>query len=777
MANYLTDNNKALNIRRINKLLEEFRSDKSSEAVKLLSESLRNIRNGKEEPKIKPLALYLDIIEMIREQTALGSDLVELTRNAEILYDDLFLLGENTPEFEQTAEIFKLLAGKEGLMMKGFYDPFLLVSFSDKRYYLSLVQVIAQQKQAFKLFDAICKNALEVREFLADDTLYLTYLLKLVSKMSKVGPDSYKVIIEEELIRLRRSNGIYDIDPVRLAQVEKNVSTAALTVESGKNTLQAIEHKGREMERLTRELDEKTKETVRSMDAYLDEKIRTAKDTMNEILKDYENTQKKSIYLEKDIFLKQVFSDAEAQINKYKAVAGTITATAAADVEHLSREADEVIKRLKNAEANHERLKEFSDRSKQDEELLKKIENLTLINDSMMERMKAVEMMQRPQAGPEGMMQPPMGPGGMAQPPMGHEGMMQRPPMGPEGMMQRPPMGPGGMAQRPPMMPEGMIPHEPRNKRGGPIPAVNPLLDRQVPFKDRFAVVMKEKKRRMAAGELFHKMFDDVITAVMEEVNPYLIGPSGCGKTYMVKQIGEILNVELSDIGYINEEYDILGYVTAMGEYSESNFYWLYKYGGIAFCDELDNGNGKATVKLNSFLSNQEHANYCFPGGERVDKHPNFRVIAAGNTDGTGADANYNTRERIEESVLQRMIPIYVDYDNRVEKEILRKYPNWYEFCCAFREATDHWEEVCGIPAQGIFTTRDAFRIKQYLDNGSFTPEKIMNYEFVQTKEPEYLGFLKEEIGKKIEKSSQAYGIYQIFADEVDHIRRKGRKA
>lgn len=337
------------------------------------------------------------------------------------------------------------------------------------------------------------------------------------------------------------------------------------------------------------------------------------------------------------------------------------------------------------------------------------------------------------------------------------------------------PMPPQPGEGRPPMAPpaDGMAP---RGRWDRPIPATNPLLDRNVPFRERFALVMKEKERRISRGEIFHEMFDDVITAVMEEANPYLIGPSGCGKTYMVKQIGEILNIDCSDIGYVNEEYDILGYVTAMGEYSESNFYRLYKYGGIAFCDELDNGNSKATVKLNSFLTNQTHACYFFPGGERVEKHPNFRVIAAGNTDGSGADVNYSTREKIEESVLQRMIPIYVGYDNRVEGMILKDYPAWFEFACAFRAATDRWGEVCGIPAQGIFTTRDAYRIRQYLQNTSFSPRKIMTYEFIQTKELEYLGFLKEELEKRFRKGSEAYKLYQMFAEETELLRKRGKR-
>ena len=113
------------------------------------------------------------------------------------------------------------------------------------------------------------------------------------------------------------------------------------------------------------------------------------------------------------------------------------------------------------------------------------------------------------------------------------------------------------------------------------IPGVNPLLDESKNFADRYKEAMDKKAYLIATGEHFHNKFDDVLTAVMENSNPYLIGPSGCGKTYMVSQIAKILGMEFIDIGYINEEYDILGFQTANGGYSRPNFYRCYKYGKI----------------------------------------------------------------------------------------------------------------------------------------------------------------------------------------------------
>ncbi|MBR5944545.1 MAG: AAA family ATPase, partial [Lachnospiraceae bacterium] len=496
--------------------------------------------------------------------------------------------------------------------------------------------------------------------------------------------------------------------------------------------------KCKEYEALTDEFSQKAQNITRISTQTIEDKAKNAKAEVDLALKEYIDAQKKTILMEKDLLLKQVFSDAETELNKYKSLAKSITANASAEIAMLGKDADEIADRVGRTLRNDEKINEFLAKAKVDDAIMEKIDKLSVLNTATIDR-----MVQKPETMPP-MPEMPAGPA-------------------PEGA----PMGAPGMMPPPP--------HK-RLKHDGPIAPVSPLLDRSIPFADRFKMVMAEKQRRMNQGELFHEMFDDVITAVMEDVNPYLIGPSGCGKTYMIGQVGQILGLECDDIGYINEEYDILGYVTATGEYCETNFYRLYKYGGIAFCDELDNGNSKATVKLNSFLTNKIDSTYSFPGGERVQRHTNFRVIAAGNTDGSGADVNYTTREKIEESVQQRMIPVYVGYDNRVEKAILADYPEWFEFACAFREATDKWGAVCGIPAQGIFTTRDASRIKTYLKNGSFTLEKILTYEFVQTKDPEYLAFLVEDMGKRIGKDSKAFAIYTAFSKLVEAVRSKGRK-
>lgn len=746
--------------RRTTSVIRALRKNNSTKDVSALFDDLvARLEYRKTHPnegKINPLSLYLDVLETLWKRRTTKEEFVHQVDAAEQIYEEMFALGPDTPGFKENAPVFLAMLSNNGAVSLGFFDLTLFSSFSDKMNYFLLVQAINESKNERAIFNRIVAYAPSAREYLVDDLVYLTHLLKVVTLLNKTINEKHEAVLAEEIARLRRSNGIYDIDPARLAQAEARVQEASSILDRGRDMLSALDDKCKSIWTLTEEMDELAREIKRNAQLDLDAKAESAKSSVERVLTEYVDGQKKSISMDKEIFLKEVFSDAETRMQKYKALAESISATTAAKLQSLGKDADEMTRRVDFMVNQDGRIQEFLKKSRKDEALLDKIEKLSVLNDASIEALGArtVQVV----AAPE-------------------QAASKDAPKGAKQAATQAAPTPGAVAPQE-MLPGYDVPitssrkaHEER-----PIPKVNPLMDRKIPFVDRFALVQKEKKRRMDKGELFHEMFDDVITAVMEEANPYLIGPSGCGKTFMVSQISEILGVDCTDIGYINEEYDILGYVNAVGNYCESNFYRLYKYGGIAFCDELDNGNAKATVKLNSFLVNRVNAKYSFPGGESVDKHPNFRMIAAGNTDGSGGDVNYSTREKIEESVLQRMIPIYVDYDNRVEKAILKDYPDWFAFACAFRAATTRWSEVSGTSAQGIFTTRDAFRVKQYLDEKSFTPKKIMNYEFIQTKEPEYLGFLVNEIGNNMAKGNKGNEIFKLFAEEANIARTKGKR-
>lgn len=293
----------------------------------------------------------------------------------------------------------------------------------------------------------------------------------------------------------------------------------------------------------------------------------------------------------------------------------------------------------------------------------------------------------------------------------------------------------------------------------------NFLLNGDFPFSMRYEKIkyaMEEDMREN--GTIYHKKFDDVIKIIMEGRTPYLYGPSGCGKSYMIQsQLAKLLGVNVLTNGYVMYEQDILGYNSAgNGSYVPSNFYRCFKYGNIIFLDELDNGIANATVVLNRFLE-PDVGSYTFPNGVETKRHPNFRIITAGNTNGNGRTYAHNTRQKMDESVIQRLTPIKIDYDNRIERAILGLHLDWYDFVVNFREAIEEGRSVVGNSVMGTITTRDAETIRKYLDDGVFSDEKILEYVFIGNKNRDELSRIIQYMDRLYfdEKSKEIYKTFK----------------
>ena len=129
-----------------------------------------------------------------------------------------------------------------------------------------------------------------------------------------------------------------------------------------------------------------------------------------------------------------------------------------------------------------------------------------------------------------------------------------------------------------------------------------------------------------------------------------------------------------------------------------------------------------------------------------VPINPNFRMISAGNTRGGGENQIFSSRGKIDEAVQERMTPKEFKYDNLVEQKIFGQYKDWYEIFIKFREACDSYAKQNGLDvAPGIGTTRDAAAIVKYINHNSKSIDQIMREKFTQTKERDYLSFLRKK--------------------------------
>jgi MoxR-like ATPase len=160
-----------------------------------------------------------------------------------------------------------------------------------------------------------------------------------------------------------------------------------------------------------------------------------------------------------------------------------------------------------------------------------------------------------------------------------------------------------------------------------------------------------------------HEKFQIVLNCAASRLPIYLYGPAGSGKNVLCEQIAKALGLDFYYQGCITEEHQLDGFIDANGVYHKSEFYRAATKGGVFMLDEFDASIPEVAIKLNAAIANRY---YTFPNG-RVNLHPDFVVIVAGNTVGTGATEQYSARSVLDAATLNRFVNINVDYDPRID--------------------------------------------------------------------------------------------------------------
>lgn len=141
-----------------------------------------------------------------------------------------------------------------------------------------------------------------------------------------------------------------------------------------------------------------------------------------------------------------------------------------------------------------------------------------------------------------------------------------------------------------------------------------------------------------------HEMFDTILNLTNLKIPVYMSGPAGSGKSTIAKNVATALGLDFYFTNAVTQEYKLTGFIDAAGKYHETQFFKAFTQGGLFFLDEMDASIPEVLVILNAAIAN---GYFDFPIG-KFDSHPNFRVIAAGNTLGTGADSQYTGRYCLE---------------------------------------------------------------------------------------------------------------------------------
>lgn len=226
--------------------------------------------------------------------------------------------------------------------------------------------------------------------------------------------------------------------------------------------------------------------------------------------------------------------------------------------------------------------------------------------------------------------------------------------------------------------------------------------------------------------ELYHEKFETIYRLIRAGLPVMLIGPTGSGKSMCAGQVAKALDMPMYYTNNASEEYKLLGFTDAHGKYKETQFYKAFKNGGLFFLDEIDNSHPSALLSLNSAIgaTNNGGIYMAFEDGEYTEAHPNFRIIAAANTWGNGANRMYCGRSELDSASLDRFIQVYFDYDPKIEKAVIDDDELLHYFWNFRRIISD-----CGI--RHTVTTRNIDYARRLKEAG-FSTEEILLYTVIK---------------------------------------------
>lgn len=187
---------------------------------------------------------------------------------------------------------------------------------------------------------------------------------------------------------------------------------------------------------------------------------------------------------------------------------------------------------------------------------------------------------------------------------------------------------------------------------------------------------VEEQKEEQENKPVQHKQYNTIKTCIQNNIPVYLVGEAGTGKNYTLESIAWDLELDFYFTNSVQQEYKLTGFIDAGGTYHETEFYKAFTKGGLFFLDEMDASIPEVLVLLNAAIAN---GYFEFPNG-RKEAHENFRVVAAGNTVGSGADELYTGRLVLDQATLDRFVIIEFDYDRNVEMHLANNNEELVDF-------------------------------------------------------------------------------------------------
>lgn len=183
------------------------------------------------------------------------------------------------------------------------------------------------------------------------------------------------------------------------------------------------------------------------------------------------------------------------------------------------------------------------------------------------------------------------------------------------------------------------------------------------------ALHFPERCEPLLINGLRHPRYVEFLRALRAGLHCALIGGAGTGKTTATEQAARDLGLKYYKEKPFTFPHEVLGHFDARNNYHRTPTREAVENGGLICFDEADRSTPEALIALNAVLDTSEFV--AFPD-QIVRKHPDFRGVFAGNTDGSGATMQYTSASRQDGSTLDRLVTFQWDIDERIESNMAR---------------------------------------------------------------------------------------------------------
>ena len=219
-----------------------------------------------------------------------------------------------------------------------------------------------------------------------------------------------------------------------------------------------------------------------------------------------------------------------------------------------------------------------------------------------------------------------------------------------------------------------------RHKKGGPVPAQpaptpapEPKVEEAKPEIKFETPEWVTKVLNILPSNPFHFVLPDLIQLIGANIPVWLQGPPGTAKSTTVEQVAEAMGMSFYFMACheMMTRSDLFGFTDANGTDHRTPLWDAYEHGGIMLIDEVDNGNPNLLAALNSAISN---GFAVFGSGTKVQRHPDFRVVATANTAGLGPEAGFIGRNGVDPATRDRFVTVFMPIDEDLEDLLAMMY-------------------------------------------------------------------------------------------------------